>query len=57
MITFKQLRDNHIRVYKDAVLIYDSYNTRNTRYATEINTLDGPLKQGLELKELAESFY
>jgi len=57
MITFEQLSDTHIRVFKDAVLVYDSYNTHNTRYATEINTLDGPRKQGLALKELAESFY
>ncbi len=57
MMIIEQLSDAHIRVFKDAVLVYDSNDTRNTRYATMINTLDGPLKQGLERKELAESFY
>lgn len=57
MMIIEQLSDTHIRVFKDAVLVYDSHDTRNTRYATMINTLDGPLKQGLERKELAESFY
>lgn len=57
MMIIEQLSDTHIRVFKDAVLLYDSHNTRNTRYATETNTLDGPLKEGLERKELAELFY
>ncbi len=59
MIIFEQLNDTHVRVSYDGLVIYDSYNNRTSRYYTEVTplALDGPRQRGLELKEIAESYY
>ncbi|MEQ1790301.1 MAG: hypothetical protein ABL857_07650 [Rickettsiales bacterium] len=48
-----------MRVSYDGLVIYDSYNNRTSRYYTEVTplALDGPRQRGLELKEIAESYY
>ncbi len=59
MILFEQITDTHVRVSYDGLVVYDSHNERSARYYTEVTplALDGPRKRGLELKELAESYY
>lgn len=59
MIIFEQFNDTHVRVSYDGLVIYDSHDGRTSRDYTEVapSALDGPRQRGLELKELAESYY
>ena len=59
MIIVEQLNDTHVRVSHDGLVIYDSHIERSARYHTEVTplALDGPRQRGLELKDLAESYY
>jgi hypothetical protein len=59
MILIEQLSNAQVRVSRDGIVIYDSHDERTTRYYAEVMpyALDGPRQRGLELKELAESYY
>ena len=59
MIIIEQISDTRVRVSHDGIVVYDSNDERTARRYTEVMpfALDGPRQQGLELKELAESYY
>lgn len=58
MIIFELLSDTHVRLSRNGYVIYDSNNEQKS-YSAEVIplALEGPQQRGLELKELAESYY